>query len=141
MKEIRFLGIEQVLEIHREMIERHGGDPGVRDLGLIESATMMPQQTFGGMLLHPTMGAMAAAYLFHLCANHGFVDGNKRTGLAAALVFFDANGHQLDLTRQELERMTLDVAASKLDKDRLTRKIKSACRRRKGRSYRGGGER
>ena len=131
MKEILFLSTEQVLEIHREMIERYGGDPGVRDIGIIESAVMMPQQTFGGLWLHPTMGAMAAAYLFHLCSNHGFVDGNKRTALATALVFLDANGHQLEFTRVELERMTLYVAASKLDKDRLTRKFKSACRRRK----------
>lgn len=134
MKEIRFLSTEQVLEIHREMIERYGGDPAVRDVALIESAVMMPQQTFGGLLLHPSMGAMAAAYLFHLCANHGFVDGNKRTALAAALVFLDANGYRLELTRKELERMTLDVAASSLDKDRLTRKFNSPCRRGKGRS-------
>jgi len=100
-------------------------------VGLIESAVMMPQQTFGGLLLHSTMGAMVAAYLFHLCSNHGFVGGKKRTALATALVFLEANGYQLELTRVELERMTLDVAASKLDKDRLTRKFKSACRRRK----------
>jgi len=131
VREIRFLSTEQILEIHREMIERYGGDPGIRDLGLIDSAVMMPQQTFGGHLLHPTLGAMAAAYLFHLCANHGFVDGNKRTALAAALVFLDANGHRLELTRLDLERMTLDVAASKLDKDRLIRMFKSACRRMK----------
>src|SRR5262245_23925314 len=114
------------------MIERYGGDPGIRDIGLIESAVMMPQQTFGGKLLHPTIAAMAAAYLFHLCANHGFVDGNKRTALAAALVFLDANGRRLKLTRLELERMTLDVAACKLDKDRLTRQLSSACRRIRG---------
>jgi death on curing protein len=134
MKEIRFLGIEQVLEIHREMIERYGGDPGVRDVGLIESAVMMPRQTFGGLLLHPTLGAMAAAYLFHLCGNHGFVDGNKRTALATALVFLDANGHRIELSREDLEHMTLDLAAGNLDKDQLTRKIVSACRRKKGRS-------
>ena len=131
MKEVRFLSNEQVLEIHREMIGRYGGDPGIRDLGLIESAVMMPQQTFGGKLLHPTIGAMAAAYLFHLCANHGFVDGNKRTALAAALVFLDADGYRLEVTRLDLERTTLEVAAGTLDKDRLTRKFKSACRRKR----------
>jgi death-on-curing protein len=77
---------------------------------------------------------MAAAYLFHLCGNHGFVDGNKRTALAATLVFLDANGYQLELSRVDLEHVTLDVAAGKLDKDRLTRKVVSACRRKKGRS-------
>lgn len=133
MKEVRFLSTEQVLEIHQAIVERYGGDPAIRDVGLIESAVMMPQQTFGGRLLHPTMGAMAAAYLFHLCGNHGFVDGNKRTALAAALVFLDANGYRLELTRRELERVTMDVAAGKLDKDRLSRRFKSTCRRKKGR--------
>jgi death-on-curing protein len=92
---------------------------------------MMPQQTFGGRLLHPTVGAMAAAYLFHLCANHDFVDGKNRIALAAALMFLDASGYQLELSHRELERLTIAVAASKLDKERLTRKLRSACRKRK----------
>jgi len=129
VKEVLFLGIEQVLEIHREMIGRYGGDPGVRDVGLIESAVMMPQQTFGGHLLHPTVAAMAAAYLFHLCANHGFVDGKKRTALATALVFLDVNGYRLGLTRLDLERITLEVAAGTLDKERLSKRFKAACRK------------
>ena len=101
------------------MIERYGGDPTLRDVGLIDSAVMMPQESFGGELLHPSLALMAAAYLFHLCSNHGFADGNKRTAAGAALVFLDANGHELALTIDELEQITMDVANGSLEKERL----------------------
>ena len=86
MEDVRFLTTEQILAIHRRMIERYGGDPTIRNAGLVETAAMMPQQAFGGTYLHPTKASMAAAYLFHLCANHGFTDGNKRTAAAARVV-------------------------------------------------------
>jgi death-on-curing protein len=126
--EIRFLTIEQVLTIHQKMIERYGGEPTLRDIGLIDSAVMMPQQSFAGDLLHPTMASMAAAYLFHLCSNHGFADGNKRTAVGTALVFLDANGHALALTIDELEQITLDVARASLEKERLTQLFEAAIR-------------
>ena len=130
MEDVRFLSAEHVLAIHRRMIERYGGDPTIRDIGLIESAVMMPQQGFGGQYLHPTIASMAAAYLFHLYANHGFADGSKRTAAGAALVFLDANGHELALTIDELEQITLDVATGTLDKAGLTRLFEAACRSR-----------
>ena len=71
---------------------------------------------------------MAAAYLFHLCGNHGFTDGNKRTAVGAALVFLDSNGYELALTIDELEQITLDVAEGKLDKANLTRVVEAAIR-------------
>jgi len=128
MEDICFLTIDQVLAIHQKMIERYGGDPLIRDLGLIDSAVMMPRQSFGGKYLHPSIASMAAAYLFHLCSNHGFSDGNKRTAVGAALVFLDANGYELDLTVDELEQITLDVAEAKLDKAHLTRVLEAAIR-------------
>ncbi len=128
MKDICFLTIEQVLAVHQKMIERYGGDPLIRDLGLIESAVMMPRQSFGGEYLHPSIASMAAAYLFHLCGNHGFTDGNKRTAVGAALVFLDSNGYELALTIDELEQITLDVAEGKLDKANLTRVVEAAIR-------------
>ena len=130
MKRVRFLTTEQVLEIHREMIERYGGDGAIRNLGLIDAAVAMPRQAFGGRCLHPSIASMAAAYLHHLSLNHGFVDGNKRTAAAAALVFLDANRRELALTIDELERLTLDVASSGLDKARLIQVFEAACRRR-----------
>jgi death-on-curing protein len=71
---------------------------------------------------------MASAYLFHLCSNHGFADGNKRTVLGAALVFLDVNGFELSLTKNELEQITLDVAEGKLNKEDLTRLLEAAIR-------------
>lgn len=126
MESVRFLTIEQVLAIHRKMIERYDGDPTIRDLGLIDSAVMMPQQSFGGEYLHDSAASMASAYLFHLCSNHGFADGNKRTALGVALVFLDANGYELSLTKNELEQITLDVAEGKLNKENLTKLLEAA---------------
>ena len=93
----------------------------------------MPRQMFGGKYLHPSIPAMAAAYLYHLCSNHGLVDGNKRTAAAAALVLLDANRLELALTLDELERLTVDVASSRLDKTRLIEVFEAASRRRSSR--------
>jgi death-on-curing protein len=90
-----FLELEDVFELHAESIERYGGDSGVRDQGLIESAVAVPRQSFGGEYLHVTLFEMAAAYAFHLAENQGFVDGNKRSGLAAATAFLAMNGYDL----------------------------------------------
>jgi death-on-curing protein len=87
-----FLELEDVLLIHEEQLPRYGGSPGVRDLGLLESAVAMPRATAGGEFLHDGLFAMAAAYAFHIAQNQPFLDGNKRTGLLAALVFLDLNG-------------------------------------------------
>lgn len=115
-----FLSVEHVLAIHKRVVEEFGGDPAVRDGGLLESAVMMPAAQYEGELLHPDLPAMAAAYLFHICRNHAFVDGNKRTGLAAAEVFLLLNGRRLDATNRELERLTLGIAAGSLSKDDAT---------------------
>ena len=81
----------------------------------------MPMQTFGGDYLHDGVGAMAAAYLFHLCQAHAFVDGNKRTGVLAALVFLRANGVDPLPPSEELEEATFAVARGQMDKAELTR--------------------
>lgn len=112
-----FLGVEHVLAIHRRMIREFGGSPRVRDYGLLESAVRMPAAQFGGAFLHQGVPAMAAAYLFHLCQNHPFVDGNKRTALAAAEVFLMLNALRLAAGNRELERLTLGVAAGRISKD------------------------
>lgn len=127
-EDIRFLTVEQVFLIHQEMIARYGGEPTIRDVGLIDSAVMMPQQSFGDEYLHPSLPSMAAAYLFHLCSNHGFADGNKRTAVGAALVFLDTNRHELVLTIDELEQITLDVAGGALDKEGLTKLFEASVR-------------
>jgi death-on-curing protein len=111
-----FLSTDQVLAIHRRMIEEFGGDPTVRDPGLLDSAVAMPAAQIGRQYLHKGLPAMAAAYLFHLCRNHPFIDGNKRTALVTAEVFLLANGYRLAATNAELERLTLGVAACEISK-------------------------
>jgi death-on-curing family protein len=85
--EILFLSLDEVLEIHQQQIERYGGSLGIRDVAGLESAVATPEATFGGEYLHTSIPAMAAAYLFHLCQNHAFIDGNKRAGANAAITF------------------------------------------------------
>ncbi len=84
-----FLTAEDVLLLHEGQLAAFGGADGIRDIGALDSATAMPQATFDGRFVHRDLFDMAAAYAFHVAQNHPFVDGNKRTGLAAALVFLD----------------------------------------------------
>lgn len=129
-RKLYFLSVEQVLAIHKRMIDEFGGAPDVRDHGLLESAVAMPQAQFSGQYLHSGITAMAAAYLFHLCKNHPFVDGNKRTALATAATFIDLNDYSLNATDDQLEQITLGVADSTFDKDELTKILKKHVRRR-----------
>ena len=111
-----FLTLGEVIEIHRDQIERYGGDPGLRDLSLLQSAMAMPAAGFGGRYLHTDLFEMAAAYLFHIAQNHPFVDGNKRTGAVASLVFLSLNDVELEVDEEEFEGIVLGVAEGKIDK-------------------------
>lgn len=114
-----FLSVDFVLEIHRRVIEEFGGVPGLRDRGLLESAVAMPQSKFGGNDLHVGLSEKAAAYHFHLCANHPFMEGNKRVAVAAAEVFLLINGQELSASDNDVEVLTLGVAAGRLSKDHV----------------------
>jgi death-on-curing protein len=105
-----FLDIEQVLQIHRSLIERYGGSEGVRDIGLLHSALTTPQSSFGGQALHNDLFEMAAAYLYDLVQNHAFIDGNKRVGVAAAIVFLALNNIEIEADQDGLVKLTLAVA-------------------------------
>jgi death on curing protein len=111
-----FLDLEDVLELHGLQLARYGGADGVRDRGLLESAIAQPQATFDGAFVHDGLFAMAAAYLFHIVQNHPFVDGNKRTGLLAALVFLDLNGISITHGSPGLHDLTLGVAEGRVTK-------------------------
>jgi death-on-curing protein len=110
MDDIDFLSLDDVLLAHKDQIQRYGGDPGVRDSGLLESAVAQPQAMFGGHRLHAFPFEMAAAYLYHIVQNHPFVDGNKRTGAVAALLFLDLNGIEISAPRGALYDITIAVA-------------------------------
>ena len=111
-----FLNLEEVLQIHTDQIERYGGSRGIRDLTLLESAVAAPQAGFGGQYLHSDLFEMAGTYLFHIVQNHPFVDGNKRVGAAAALVFLKLNGIDLRISNPALVRLVLNVAQGKTGK-------------------------
>lgn len=115
--EITFLSLSEVIAIHETQIHRFGGSLGIRDQGLLEAAVNMPQATFGGQFLHDGLQAMAAAYLFHLVANHPFIDGNKRVGAASADVFLGMNRWQLMADPDTYAEFVLAVAASRLEKN------------------------
>lgn len=126
----KFLSVQDVLDIHTATIERHGGAHGIRDIALLESAVAMPQQVFGGELLHTDIPGMAAAYLFHLANNHAFVDGNKRVALGACLVFLAANGVQHEIEPEAVLQIVLGVARGQIDKNGLTEWVRSQLERR-----------
>lgn len=128
-----FLELEEVLELHARQLDAFGGSPGIRDRGLLESAVASPRATFGGDYLHPTLFLMAAAYAFHVAENQPFVDGNKRTGLDAALVFLRLNGFRVTDPGGALYAAMIAIAERRLDKaglaallERLSRPVGSA---------------
>lgn len=127
MSEAIHLTVAAVKAIHDEVLAAHGGARGIRDETLLESAIAAPQATMMGRPLISDPIEIAAAYLFYLCRNHAFIDGNKRTALAACLVFLETNGllARAKLPTDEWEEFVLDVAASKLDRDATTRRLRN----------------
>jgi death on curing protein len=123
-----FLSLDEVLEIHEQQIERYGGSRGLRDAAGLESAVATPQATFGGEFLHPSIPAMAAAYLFHLCQNHAFIDGNKRVGANAAITFLLMNNWEPTFDEDQLFDLVLSVASSRLSKRELVAIFEEYCR-------------
>ena len=111
-----FLTLEEVLIIHENQINLYGGSHGVRDQGLLDSALAQPQATYDGQFLHQDIIEMAGAYCYHLIENHPFNDGNKRVGIASALVFLEMNDFELNCTEEELERFVLEVASGQRSK-------------------------
>ena len=102
---------EQILMLHSELIKMTGGSDGIRDIGLLESALETPFQSYGGEELYPSIQAKAARLCYGLVKNHAMVDGNKRIGVHAMLVFLCVNGYELEYTQKELSDLILDVAA------------------------------
>jgi death-on-curing protein len=124
-----FLTLAEVIEIQTDQIDRYGGQAGVRDLGLLESALSQPEATFAGAWLHQDLYSMAAAYAYHLCQNHPFIDGNKRTALASALVFLELNGVSILDPRGRLKTAMIRAASSNLSKDDVAKLLRKLPRR------------
>lgn len=120
-----FLSVVEVLEIHSQQLEAYGGIHGIRDEGLLESAVMTPQSSFGGEYLHQSIFEMAGAYAFHIAENQPFLDGNKRTALVSALAFLDINGIVILDPDRRLYSALIDIANRKADKYDLADLLRS----------------
>lgn len=116
---IRYLTAEQVLFIHARLIAETGGEHGLLDLGLLQSAVARPQATFDRQDLYPNIYAKAAAFLQSLIGNHPFVDGNKRTAIASAGIFLLITGYRLKADNQELETFTFKCAQGLVTVDQI----------------------
>jgi death on curing protein len=123
-----FLEINDILSIHQILLEQFGGMPGIRDEGLLESAVSQPQATFFGELLHPTIQAQAAAYLYHLAKNHPFLDGNKRTAFGAMEAFLRLNGYNLDFSNEAAYQMVIQVVQGEMNKEELAQLLEQHLR-------------
>jgi death-on-curing protein len=117
---VRYLTLNEVLELHGQIISQTGGTPGLLNLNALESALAQPRMTFGGTDLYPTIAEKASALGFSLIKNHPFVDGNKRTGHAAMEVFLVLNGFEIHAPVDEQEELILHVASGKLERDKFT---------------------
>ena len=120
-----FLDLDHMLRLHHSLIEHYGGIDGIRDVGLLQSALAMPQAAFGGQYLHQDLFEMAAAYLYHVVQNHPFLDGNKRTGAASAIVFLAMNDIEIDNDEQGLVDLTLSIATAQAGKAEIAEFFRS----------------
>jgi death-on-curing protein len=121
---MHYLTPEQVLFIHARLIAETGGEHGIRDLGLLQSAVSRPEATFDGNELYPDIHHKAAALMESLINNHSFVDGNKRTGIASAAMFLRINGYSLTISNKELETYTLSVASGQESVEMIAKWLK-----------------
>jgi death on curing protein len=130
-KSLKHLTVESVKAIHSEVLAAHGGAAGIRDETLLESAVAAPQASMMGQLLISDPLEIAAAYLFYICRNHPFLDGKKRTALAACLVFLESNGLLPDtkLPINDWEEFVLEVASSKLDRTATTHRLRKLLKK------------
>ena len=128
---IKFLTLSEVLLILEDQIRNYGGSYGIRDINLLSSAIYMPESSFDGKYLHKTIPAMAAAYAFHICQNHPFIDGNKRAALASSLVFLDINGYEFKCNDDILYNEIMNAAKGEIKKESLIKFYEKYSKKRK----------
>jgi death on curing protein len=116
---IDFITLAEVIEIHKNQINIYGGEKGIRDINLLSSALALPRATFDGEYLCKNIFEMAAAYAYHICQNHPFIDGNKRAGLVTALVFLEFNGIEINDPGSALYDIMMDISKGKKGKKEL----------------------
>ena len=119
MKSITFIPKELIIYFYDQLVQNYGGAYGIRDEKLLDSALEQPKATYGGNYLHDTLMKMAAAYGYHLCNNHPFVDGNKRIALIAMDVFLQRNGFEIVATEKEAYQIMILLSSGRLSKNNL----------------------
>ena len=124
-REPKFLTLAEIIDIHTDQIKRWGGEGGVRDIRLLESAIAQPEASFGGEWLHKDLFEMSSAYAFHICQNHPFIDGNKRAALASALIFLDINGAAIEDPKGKLQASMLALVDGKYGKMEFCKLLKN----------------
>ena len=122
---MRGLSVLEIIVLHQKVVDKTGGSHGIRDIGLIESAVSRAYATFSGNDLYETVEAKIAATTYSLVSNHGFVDGNKRIGIATMLLLLQLNGYKLQYSQQELIDLGLGLAAGNLDENDIQKWIKA----------------
>jgi death-on-curing protein len=121
---VHFIPDNLVLTIHADLLQRYGGRPGLRDRNLLESALAQPKMTVGGKFAHKTLFDKAAAYGFHVCKNHPFIDGNKRVAFVLMDIFLQKNGWEIVAHEEEAYSLMMDLASGKLTKAQLSTWVK-----------------
>ena len=120
MNEIVFIPKHIIIYFHEQLIDLYGGTLGIRDEGLLDSALEQPKAMFGGSYLHDSLAKMAAAYGFHLCKNHPFIDGNKRITLVAMDTFLQKNGYEILASEKDVYKIMIELASGDITKADLT---------------------
>ncbi len=126
---VRFIPEELVLTIHADLLQRYGGRPGLRDRGLLESALAQPRMTAGGKEIHKTVFEKAAAYGYHICSNHPFIDGNKRVAFVLMDIFLQKNGWEITATEEDAYSMMMSLASGHVSKAKLASWLKAHAAR------------
>jgi death-on-curing protein len=126
---VKFIPSEIVPVIHADLIQRYGGTFGIRDEKLLDSSLAQAKARWGGLYLHKSIFDKAAAYGFHLCRNHPFVDGNKRTALIVMDIFLQKNGWELIASEEDTYTMIMRLADGGISKIELSFWLKENCRR------------
>ena|SRR3989344_4395943 len=125
---MKYLTAEEILIIHAEMIDQIGGLHGVREINLLQSAAHRAKTSYSGHELYKTVFDKAGAYLQSLAMYHVFLDGNKRTAIAASARFLDLNGYELEVSNKEMESFVLDVVVKKLEITEIAKWLKKHSR-------------
>jgi len=124
MKNVDFIPKQIVLYFHEQLIQLYGGTPGIRDEDLLDSALEQPRASFGGNFLHKSIFEMAAAYGYHICKNHPFVDGNKRVSLVVMDTFLQKNGYEITAPEKETYKIIIALSSGEVSKQELTEWLK-----------------